>query len=455
MAVKRIVIPKAEQVCAHVLAMAAATCFGIVVASTPALCDIAADRSPSPAGGVHRPDDEEAAPFVSVRGKALIAPDGKPLRVKGINLANWLVPEGYMFHFEGASSPKAITMILEQLVGEFATRRFWQRFRESYITRDDILFIKDAGFNAVRIPFSYRLFVGNGFPPPLEGPGYRLLDQVIGWCREAGLYVILDMHAAPGGQTGSVMDDSWGYAYIYEDEASQDLAARLWRKLAQRYADETSVLGYDLLNEPIAHYLDTNALNPRLEPLYRRITRAIREVDRNHIVIVEGTLWGSDLSVFGPPFDDKLVYSFHKYWVEPTLDAIQPYLAFRDRHDVPLFMGESGEAHDEWIRALRSLLEQHEIGWAFWPYKRLDAASSVVSVPLTPEWEAVSAFAREPVATIEHVRARRPGKAVVAKALNDYINNIKLQNCRVNDGYLRALGLVRVISDAGQNKVLE
>ena len=118
-------------------------------------------------------------------------------------------------------------------------------------------------------------------------------------------------------------------------------------------------------------------------------------------------------------------------------------------------MGESGEASNEWIRALRLLLERHDIGWAFWPYKRLEAASSVVSVPLTAEWEAISAFARNPVATIERVRADRPPKAIVAKALNDYLDNVKLENCRVNDGYLSALGLTRVMADVGSDKQAE
>lgn len=430
----------------------ALSCLGAAVAGATTRSDTAKGAL---AHSVAAADDSAVvtrSPYVSVDGRALVAPDGERLRLKGINLGNWLVPEGYMFHFEGATSPKAIHLVFEQLVGDLAARRFWQRFRETYITRDDIRFIKDAGFNVVRIPFSYRLFVGSGFPPPLEGVGYRLLDRVIAWCREEGLYVILDMHAAPGGQTGSVMDDSWGYPYVYEDAASQELTVRLWRELARRYRDETIVIGYDLLNEPIAHYLDTATLNPKLEPLYRRITAAIREVDPNHLIILEGTSWGSDFSVFGPPFDDKLVYSFHKYWVAPTREAIQPYLDFRDRHNVPLFMGESGEADNDWIRTLRSLLEANDIGWAFWPYKRLGGTSSVVSALPTPEWEAIARFAGDPVATIDRVRAHRPPKAVVAKALNDFLDNIKLHNCRINAEYIHALGLVRVIADVKSGK---
>ncbi|MBK8175676.1 MAG: glycoside hydrolase family 5 protein [Rhodospirillales bacterium] len=418
-------------------------------ASAPLLSDGNAPENDHSATDIGESLKPAFSPFVSVKGRALIAPDGQPLRIKGINLANWLVPEGYLFDFEGARSARAITMILNQLMGDLETRRFWRRFRDSYVTRDDIQFIKDSGFNAVRIPFSYRLFVGSGLPPALEGVGYRLLDQVIGWCREAGLYAILDLHAAPGGQTGSVMDDSWGYPYVYEDAASQDLTVRLWRALAERYKGETAVLGYDLLNEPIADYLNVAALNPKLEPLFKRITAAIREVDPNHLIIIEGTRWGSDFSVFGPPFDDKLVYSFHKYWVEPTPDAIQPYIEFRNKYDVPLFMGESGEASNAWIKAMRVLLERHDIGWAFWPYKGLDTSAAVVSVSPSAEWEAISTFAARPVATIEHVRAQRPARVVIAKAVETYLNNIKFEHCRVNSEYLTALGLMQVVADVG------
>lgn len=431
------------------LALLVVICLGTVLVRAATSAETVAGPADQPVTAGPPPIEATQSPFVSVRGRSLIAPSGEPLQLKGINLANWLVPEGYMFLFdEGATSPRAIQLVFEQLMGDLAARKFWQRFRDSYITRDDIQFIKDAGFNVVRIPFSYRLFVGNGYRPRLEGVGYGLLDQVIAWCRDAGLYVVLDMHAAPGGQTGSVMDDSWGHAYLYEDAASQELTIRLWRKLAQRYRDETIVLGYDLLNEPIGHHLDTATLNPKLEPLYKRITAAIREVDPNHLIIVEGTHWGSDFSVFGPPFDDKLVYSFHKYFVPPTLDTIQPYLTFRDRYDVPLFMGESGEADNDWIHAMRTLLEANDIGWAFWPYKRLGGAASVLSVAPSPEWEAIARFAADPVATIPRVQSHRPPRAVVTKALNDFLDNVRLENCRTNTEYMQALGLVRVMADA-------
>ncbi len=38
--------------------------------------------------------------FFHTRGKEIISPEGKPFLIKGTNLGNWLVPEGYMFKLE-------------------------------------------------------------------------------------------------------------------------------------------------------------------------------------------------------------------------------------------------------------------------------------------------------------------------------------------------------------------
>jgi endoglucanase len=151
-----------------------------------------------------------------------------------------------------------------------------------------VVLIKCLGFNSVRIPFSYRLLVTEGSSLRLSGVGYELLDRVSQWCREAQVYVVLDMHVAPGEQTGDNIDDSWGYPFLYDSLESQALTIRIWQDLAKRYRNEPIVIGYDLLNEQIAHFFDTAMLNPKSEPLYKRIVAAIRQVDRNHIIFLGG-----------------------------------------------------------------------------------------------------------------------------------------------------------------------
>ncbi len=376
--------------------------------------------------------------YVTTRGKAIVSADGKPLLLKGVNLGNWLLPEGYMFKFKTTNSPRLIQTAINELIDEDEARQFWNTYHLNYITQADIRFIKQSGFNSVRVPFSYRLFVSD---ERLEGPGYELLDRVVGWCRREGLYVILDMHAAPGGQTGDNIDDSFGYPFLFESSESQELTVNLWRKIAARYRNEPAVIGYDLLNEPIAHYFDTALLNPRLEPLYRKIVAGIREVDRNHIIFLGGAQWDTNFKVFGPPFDRKLAYTFHKYWMTVNQDAIQEYLSFRDKYNVPIWMSESGENTDEWIDSFRRLLEAHDIGWCFWPYKKLDATSCIASINPPEDWAAIVGFMEGPRTTFEEVRKHRPPKERVQKALNDYLERIKFGNCRINQGYLKAFGL--------------
>ena len=348
-----------------------------------------------------------------------------------------------MFKFKTTNSPRLIQTMINQLVGEDEARRFWKSYHDNYITRDDIHLIKQSGFNSVRVPFNYRLFVSNDEPAKLEGEGYELLDRVVKWCKAEGVYVILDMHAAPGGQTGDNIDDSFGYPFLFESSDSQALTASIWQKIAARFRDEPIVLGYDLLNEPIATHFDANYFNPKLEPLYRRVVAQVRTVDKNHIIFLGGAQWDNNFKVFGPPFDNKLAYTFHKYWFTVNQSAIQEYVDFRDKYEVPIWMGESGENTDEWISSYRTLLEHNDVGWCFWPYKKMDATSCVTSINRPTDWDVIISYAESPRTTFEEVRKARPAKEKIKAALEGYLENIKLKNCRINQGYLNALIQVR------------
>ncbi|HJX92178.1 MAG TPA: glycoside hydrolase family 5 protein [Pyrinomonadaceae bacterium] len=383
--------------------------------------------------------------FVTTHGKQFLTPDGKPLILRGMNLGNWLVPEGYMFKFKSANSPRLIETVINQLVGEDEARRFWKTYRDKYITGEDIHLLKKLGFNSVRIPFNYRLFVSADDSSKLDGDGYQLLDRVVNWCKQEGLYVILDMHAAPGGQTGDNIDDSFGYPFLFESHESQELTVKIWQKIATQFQNEPTVLGYDLLNEPIATHFDANYFNPKLEPLYRKIVSGIRTVDKNHIIFLGGAQWDGNFKVFGPPFDNKLAYTFHKYWFTVNQEAIQEYVDFRDKYNVPVWMGESGENTDEWISSYRTLLEKHDLGWCFWPYKKVDATSCVSSINRPADWDEIVNFANNPRSTFEEIRKARPAKEKIRSALGAYLENIKLANCRLNRGYLNALGVGQAI----------
>ncbi len=382
--------------------------------------------------------------FVSVQGARIVDAQGRPLLLRGINLGNWLVPEGYMFEFKKPNSPRLVEQVASELLGPEEARTFWIRHQDNFITREDITLIGRLGFNSVRVPFNYRLFTPENQPGVFTGRGFELLDRLVDWCRAEKLLVLLDLHCAPGGQTGDNIDDGWGYPFLFECAADQDRTVELWRRVARHYKDEPAILGYDLLNEPIAHFFDTTRLNPLLEPLYRRITAAVRETDRRHLVFLGGAQWDSNFKVFGPPFDGKSVYTFHKYWTAPTREVIQDYLDFSERHHVPLYMGESGENNNDWIRQFRQTLEANGVGWCFWPYKKVAAESCVVRVKRPEHYEDLLRYAEAPRATFEEIRAARAASPHAAEALRGLVAACRLSAAEINSGYVEALGLKTV-----------
>ncbi len=380
--------------------------------------------------------------FITVSGKQLRTPDGKTFFMKGTNLGNWLVPEGYMFRFEKTNSPRMIQQLINELVGPDESKKFWQQYLTNYIQQPDIRYLRSIGMNSIRIPFHYKLFTDEEY---LGGRGqkrgFALMDKVIQWCKQEGLYVLLDMHCAPGGQTGDNIDDSWGYPFLFDNEPSRQLAISIWKKIAAHYANESIIIGYDLLNEPIAHYFDKDHFNPLLEPFYKQVTAAIRAVDRNHLIFLGGAQWNSNFQPFGKPFDSKLVYTFHKYWTATTIDVIQDYIDFSNKYNVPLYCGETGENSDEWVMNFRKLLDQQQIGWHFWPYKKMDSKSGIVQFNLPAGFNDIRIYADSSRVSFEDIRRLRKSNPDQAKqALNGFLENCLFKNCLPNNGYIEALG---------------
>lgn len=384
-----------------------------------------------------------AAPnFIHAEGTRLLDAQGERFAVKGINLGNWLVPEGYMFEFKRQRAPTEIAGVIAALIGPQDAARFWTQFHDDYIAQADIRFIKAAGFNTVRVPLHWRLFVTpgdaeDGSADQFAGPGWVLLDRLVQWCRDADLRLIIDLHAAPGGQTGVNHDDGSGFPLTFYVPRYRALTVALWKALAAHYRDEPAILGYDLLNEPISPYSDEAYLNPRLEPLYREIVAAIRSVDTHHVVLLAGGQWSTSFAMFGRPFDGNAVYTYHKFWARPTRDALQDYLNFSNRWNVPILIGETGEYNDAWNEKFRELHERLGIGWIFWPYKSLDTQTAVVSIAKPKGWDLIAKVGS--VDTIEP--ALLPPRPQARKILDAFLEAVKFANDRVNGDYLNSLGL--------------
>lgn len=376
--------------------------------------------------------------FVHTHGKEILDGRNQPIHLRGTSLGNWLVPEGYMWRLDeggGPVSPTEIERFIGELVGPTKADAFWQQYRNTYVTRDDIQNIRAQGLNVVRVPLHWKFFT------PGNPEGFRLLDRVVGWCREAGLYVVLDLHAAPGGQTGYNIDDGNGYPWLFRDAGAQQQTIDLWTRLAKHYAKDTTVLGYELLNEPIPNYPGLDVLNSELEPLSKRITAGIRTVDRNHSIVLGGAQWDQNFKVFGQPFDANLIYTCHRYQTEPTVAGLKNFIEFRDRYNVPMWMGETGEHNDAWVASFRQAMDDNDMGWAFWPYKKMERTSALVSFARPDGWDQIVAFARLPrgAAQSKERLKLRPPQEVIDRALASLLENIRFKPSQVNEGYARAL----------------
>ena len=380
--------------------------------------------------------------FLRVKGKDIVDARGEKFFIRGTNLGHWLNPEGYMFGFKKCSSAHFIDEMFKQLVGPEETALFWRAFKDSYITEADIAFIARTGSNTVRLPFHYKLFTDEDYLG-LTGAqdGFKRIDDVVRWCRKHNLRLILDMHDCPGGQTGDNIDDSHGYPWLFESELMQRQYCEIWRSIARRYANEPVVIGYDLMNEPISSRLaDKDEINKRLAQVQKRAVKAIREVDRRHIVMLAGAQWNSNFQPFTDwKFDQNMMYTCHRYWTDPT--KIDDFVAFRDKTGLPMFMGETGHNNYDWYRTFTKTMEANNIGWTYWPLKKPDDGAWL-TFPMPKGWkDTIVKFADGDRSTYAEIQNNRPDRALGVRLMREYARSCKFSACTPDARYLKSLGL--------------
>ena len=382
--------------------------------------------------------------FLKTHGQAIVNSSGDTVLLKGMGLGGWMLQEGYMLQTAGfANAQYQIKGKIVQLLGVSDTEAFYDAWLANHVRKPDIDSLKAWGFNAIRLPMHYNLFTRSIQSEPVAGQntwlnkGFELTDSLISWCKQNEMYVILDLHAAPGGQgyDQGISDYNPDYPSLWESPANREKTVALWKRLAERYANEPWVAGYDLINEPNWD-LPGGTL---LKQLYRTITDSIRTVDTNHILFIEGNWFANDFTGLTPPWDDNMVYSPHKYWSTNDHASIQWVLDIRDTYNVPLFLGESGENSNTWFRDAIHLLKANNIGWAWWPMKKIESIAGPLSIEKTPGYQAL----------LDYWNGTGPApSAAVAKAtLMDLTNKLKIENCRFQKDVIDAM-FRQVESDA-------
>ena len=385
--------------------------------------------------------------FIHVDGPDLVQPNGERLFIQGTNLGNWLNPEGYMFGLKKTNSAWMIDLMLKEMVGPDATADFWHAFRTNYITKADIDFIAAQGANTVRLPFNYKLFTDEDYMGETgQKQPFLLMDRVVAWCKANGLYLILDMHDCPGSQTGDNIDDGYGYPWLFESERSQQLFCDIWVEIARHYRDESTILGYELMNEPIAHYFENkDSLYTLLQPLYKRAVKAIRTVDQNHVILLGGAHWNSFFFMFDDwMFDKNIMFTCHRYGGPATKEAIKEYIDFRDKTQLPMYMGEIGHNTMEWQAQFVEVMKQNNIGYTFWPYKKIDD-SCMMGIPRPEGWDStIVKFSETSRNSYQEWREARPRQAEALRLLMQYAENCRFDRCIPQNSYIQSLGFGKI-----------
>ncbi|MDA3930065.1 MAG: cellulase family glycosylhydrolase [Prolixibacteraceae bacterium] len=343
--------------------------------------------------------------FLHTEGTKIVDAQNKEVRLRGMGLGGWMLQEGYMLETTRfAGSQHKIKTTIENLVGTNAMEDFYSNWLANYCTKTDIDSMAAWGFNSIRLPMHYNLFTLPIEDEPYPGmdtwhnKGFHMVDDLLEWCKKNEMYLILDLHAAPGGQgkDANISDYDTTKPSLWESPENQRKTIALWKKLAKRYANEPWMGAYDILNEPnwdfdnAGHKNGCNCTeNELLWEFYGKAIKAIREVDKNHIVVIEGNCWGNNYKGAPNPnsYDNNLVVSFHKYWNFNKQEEIQYMVDMRQKYNVPIWMSESGENSNTWFTNAISLLENNNIGWAWWPYKKINSVTGTVTIPKTEGYQ--------------------------------------------------------------------
>jgi hypothetical protein len=349
----------------------------------------------------------QAQGYLKADGTRIVDQDGKNVLLRGIGLGGWMLQEGYMLKVNGQGMQHRIKARLTELIGAEKTEAFYSAWLANHTRKIDIDSMKAWGFNSVRLPMHYNLYTLPADQEPVKGEntwlekGFQITDSLLSWCKANKMYLLLDLHAAPGGQGNdlNISDRDAGKPSLWESEANQQKMIALWKKLAQRYVNEPWIGGYDIINEPNWGFEDQandkNGLkekkNEPLRKLMVDITAAIREVDKKHIIIIEGNGWGNNYNGILPTWDNNLVLSFHRYWSYNTPAAIQNILDAREKYKVPVWLGETGENSNVWFADCIQLLETNNIGWAWWPLKKL-GNNNPMQIKSNPDYERILAY---------------------------------------------------------------
>src|SRR5215469_9240988 len=343
--------------------------------------------------------------WLRTSGGGIVSSDDEPVLLRGVGLGGWLNMENFITGYPGTESSHRAA--LRRALGERRAALLLDSLLTSFFGAADAAFIASLRMNCVRIPVNYRHWEDDARPGEINADGFAHLDRAVDACAAAGLYTVIDLHAAPGFQNHHWHSDNpFHEPLLWQHRSFQDRAVTLWEAIAARYALRPEVAGYNVLNEP------ADESGTALVAFYRRAVAAIRAVDARHMVFLDGNRYSREFPGFGEPFDNA-VYAVHQYPAPGAADG-GPYpgssggrhydrdvveaeflalTAYPREHGVPVWVGEFGPVYGAGAGAERDaqrrrlLADQIAIytaaaaGWSLWTYKDIGVQGLVVTDP--------------------------------------------------------------------------
>ena len=394
----------------------------------------------------NRFDNSRVDGFLRADGMRTVNAAGEEVLLRGWGAGNWTNPEGFMLgigtDYMGDSmkprlalprrftSARTTTQVIRDLCGSAYARDFWPRWRRSHLGEADIRAMAEWGYNSVRLPLTAWVLLPEEPGLSFDEAGFAMLDEVLDWCEKYRVYAIIDLHGAPGGQSGLACDDGLdNIPRMFMEPESRERALCLWEEIARRYGDRWIVGGYDILNEPIS-IGRWHPLMPELERFYDDAIGRIRKHDKNHICFLEGALFSTNLDIFHRDYDPDCHnwgISIHLYNVSPEVRELYKFIEAQRRLNVPVWIGE-GRLKDADMAVFYEIAAAHHMGFNLWVWKSVenDEDSGATTYPLPEGFDAVLKYCAE--------GGPRPGYAESIRLFEEMLEGIRYENCRVNEG---------------------
>ena len=317
---------------------------------------------------------------------------GEAVILRGFGLGCWLLPEGYMWGIRTIDRPRQFEKAISDLIGPADAAQFWQLYHDNFVTEGDVITMAGWGVNSLRVALQADKLQPRdlqSLSPPFvySDEGFSYLDSLVIWCERHQVGVIWDMHGAPGAQNAENIADSDGVARLWtEPDRYWPRCIDLWFQIALRYRDRDCIAGYDLLNEPLLERY--KGVDPsQLRDLYIILTDTIRTVDSLGIIFIEGDDWAQDFQSLEPlDWDPHLAIAFHSYPPTSTVGGLARWDTLRQKYNIPLWHGETGEQGPPYLHNAKStqMLAENNVGWSWWTHKKMDRQTQPWRCKRTP-----------------------------------------------------------------------